>query len=565
MNVANRTLRPRPGASFPGRVNRAVLVVVSMVLGSCLKRVEEPMEDATLFVPHLVRTMDEGNPLAESLVVEGGHIVFVGPLTVAEQRYPHARKELVPGVMVPGLVDSHAHVFSLGRSLSIVRLNEATSPDDVVTRLKAAGPQAFQGEWLLGRGWNQNAWPGQAFPTRQTLDAAFGTTPVFLSRVDGHAVWVNTEALKRGGITRDTRDPVGGKILRDAHGEPTGVLVDNAADQLWEKLTPATDAQLESRLEAALARCASLGLTGIHDAGMDLRSFTLLKKKDAAGKVPLRLYVMADGQAGDAEAYLKLGLFEGRHVTMKAVKFLADGALGSRGAALFAPYADDPANTGLLLFADGELEARARKFSDRGFQVAVHAIGDKANALVIDVLSRLPRHRHRVEHAQILRADDVGRFKPNELVASFQPTHATSDMPWAEARLGKERLRYAYAWRSVLDSGAHVAFGSDFPVEGPNPLLGLYAARTRQDAASQPAGGWMPEQRVSGEEALAGFTRGAAWAEFAEARRGMLRVGRDADFVVLTVDPVADPPQALLKAKVLLTVVDGVPVYRAEK
>jgi hypothetical protein len=282
------------------------------------------------------------------------------------------------------------------------------------------------------------------------------------------------------------------------------------------------------------------------------------------GALPVRLYVMADGQGEDAEQYLGLGPFSGRRLEMKAVKLVMDGALGSRGAALLAPYSDEPSQQGLLLLTPEEFEKRARAFSERGFQVAVHAIGDRANSVVIELLGKLdPKLRHRVEHAQVLTADDIGKFAKFGLIASFQPTHATSDMPWATARLGPERIRFAYAWKSVLDTGAHVAFGSDFPVEDPNPMLGLYAARTRQDEKGNPPGGWMPEQVLTGDQALAGFTTDAAYAAFAEDRRGMLKAGFDADFVVLPVDPVSDEPKSLLGATVQITVVDGLDVYRA--
>ncbi|MBL9038606.1 MAG: amidohydrolase family protein, partial [Archangium sp.] len=260
-------------------------------------------------------------------------------------------------------------------------------------------------------------------------------------------------------------------------------------------------------------------------------------------------------------AFLKQGPGTGRHLELRAVNLLSDGALGSRGAALAAPYSDAPGETGLLLLSGNELASRARAFADRGFQVAVHAIGDRANTLVLDVLSSLPAGRHRVEHAQVLSPTDIPRFAKHGLIASFQPTHATSDLPWAEQRLGPTRVLGAYAWRSVLDTGAHVAFGSDFPVEHPNPLWGLYAARTRQDHSGQPAQGWYPSQRVTGLEALAGFTTGAAYASFAEMKRGQLAPGFDADFTVLPVDPVEGHASALLGAKVQLTVVDGARVY----
>lgn len=527
------------------------------------------MSDTTVYVAAKVRTLDPKRPFARALVVKGGKVAFVGERSDAVYAAGGDARvvELNDAVIVPGLVDAHAHLASLGRSLSLVRLSDAKSAEECVARMKAAGKESWQGDWLMGRGWDQNDWAVKEFPTRAMLDAAFPDVPVWLSRVDGHAAWVNSKALALAGVTEQVKDPVGGKFVRDARGALTGVLVDNAMDVVAAKIPAPTDAQVKQRLKAALEKCSSVGLTGVHDAGMDLRTFQLLQQWDLVGALPLRMYAMADGQGEEAKTFLDRGPYKGRHLAMRAVKFLADGALGSRGAALEAPYSDEPGSTGLLLMSPEDLEARALAFHDRGFQVAVHAIGDKANAVVIDVLGRLekrtPGSRHRVEHAQILSGADVSRLAQANLVASFQPTHATSDMPWAEARVGKERIRFAYAWHSVLDAGAKVAFGSDFPVEDPEPLMGLYAARTRQDAAGKPEGGWLPEQRVSGEEALRGFTTGAAWAEFAEGSRGLLKEGFDADFVALSADPVDDAPAKLLSAKVLLTVSDGREVFRA--
>jgi predicted amidohydrolase YtcJ len=425
-----------------------------------------------------------------------------------------------------------------------------------------------RGGWVVGRGWNQNAWPGTAFPTRASLDAAFPTTPVALTRVDGHAVWVNSEALRRVGISAATRDPEGGRVLRDASGAPTGVLVDNAATLVETKRPPPTADERAAELKLALETCARVGLTSVHDAGMDLETFRVLQQWDMVGALPVRVYVMVAGQGAQADEFLGLGRFKGRRLEARAVKLVLDGALGSRGAALLAPYTDEPTQSGLLLLSDDELEGRARRFAEAGFQVAIHAIGDRANAKALDLLSGLerarPGSRHRIEHAQVLRAEDVKRFASEHLIASFQPTHATSDMPWAEARLGPERVRLAYAWRSVLATGASLAFGSDFPVESPNPMLGLAAARSRTDADGHPEGGWHPEQRLTGLEALAGFTTGTAFASFSEGERGQLAPGFSADFVVLTADPVEDDVARVRQAAVLLTVVDGVDVFRAK-
>lgn len=542
------------------------LWLLALVLGSaCVKRVPAG-EQTIVFVAKAVRTMDPARPVAEAVAWKKGAIVAVGTRreVLAAAGADAVVEEFPTSVIVPGLVDAHAHVASLGRSLSVVSLLAATSEADAAKRVAVAPAGAFQGEWLIGRGWDQNDWAGQQYPTKASLDAAFPKTPVFLSRVDGHAAWVNSEALRRAGITAATVDPAGGRILRDAKGEPTGVLVDNAMDVVAAKIPAPTTAEVQARLKVALETCARLGLTQVHDAGMDLQTFRQLQAWDMLGVLPVRLYVMADGQGAEAEEWLGLGTFTGRHLELKAVKLLMDGALGSRGAALHAPYSDEPSQKGLLLLTPEAFEQKAKAFAERGFQVAVHAIGDRANTLTLDVLTKLdPKLRHRVEHAQVLTEADVARFAKSGVIASFQPTHATSDMPWAPARLGPERTRFAYAWRSVLATGAHVAFGSDFPVEDPNPLLGLYAARTRQDGKGAPPGGWMPEQVLSGDEALAGFTSGAAFAAFAEARRGVLKEGFDADLVVLPVDPVGDAPAAMLDAKVQVTVVGGVDVYRA--
>ena len=530
-----------------------------------MKRI--PTADSTIvFVAKRVHTMDPSRPIAQAVAWKHGALVSVGSeKEVLEAAGPDAIIERFPdSVIVPGLVDAHGHLAGLGRALSVLSLGGTTSEAEAVARVKAASPSVYLGEWLVGRGWDQNDWPSREFPNRAELDAAFPKTPIYLSRVDGHAAWVNGEALLRAGITSKTADPPGGKILRDAKGEPTGVLIDNAMDVVAAKLPAPTDQELQRWLKVALETCARLGLTQVHDAGMDLRTFRQLQQWDMLGVLPVRLYVMADGQGDEAELFADMGLFKGRHLELKAVKLLLDGALGSRGAALHAPYSDEPASKGLLLLTPEEFQKRATLFSSRGFQVAVHAIGDRANTVVLDTLGALEPHRHRVEHAQVLTEADVGKFVKYGLIASFQPTHATSDMPWADARLGPERTKYAYAWKSVLDTGAHVAFGSDFPVEEPNPMLGLYAARTRQDAAAKPEGGWMPEQVLTGQEALAGFTTGAAYAAFAEERRGQLKPGFDADFVVLPVDPVSDAPKSLLEAKVQVTVVDGVDVYRAQ-
>ncbi len=553
----------------------SVWVACAVSFGAgCAKR--HPLESnvpTTVYLAKRVRTMDAGRPTAEAFAVRDGRVLRVGTKkAVLDAVGPSAQVvEWKDAVVVPGLTDAHAHLLGLGTALSTLNLVGAKSIDEVLARAKAAGPESLQGDWLLGRGWDQNDWSGKerALPTKARLDAAFPDRPVVLTRVDGHAIWVNSAALKAAGIDRKSKDPVGGRIVRGKKGEPTGVLVDNAMALVRSKVPPLTLEQRAARLQAALRRCVEVGLTGIHDAGMELATFKQLQQWDLLALLPIRIYAMADGQGPDADAYLGQGPFQGRLLTMRAAKLLADGALGSRGAALFEPYSDEKGQSGFLLMTEEDFAARAGAFAERGFQVAVHAIGDKANAVTIDVLSELekrkPGSRHRVEHAQVLRRGDIERLAKGGLLASMQPTHCTSDMPWAPARLGPERVKGAYAWKSLLQAGAPLAFGSDFPVEAPTVLSGLYAARTRQSASGEPQEGWLPEERLSGEETLAAFTTGAAYAAFAEKERGQLKEGMDADFVVLSADPVEDAPAALLEAKVLATVVEGRVVYQAPR
>jgi predicted amidohydrolase YtcJ len=555
------------------RCSLAAVLLLACVTG-CTRRAPDAApapSSTTVYVAHRVRTLDPARPLAEALAVRDGKVLAVGTREeVLSTAGGDARMvDLGDATVVPGLTDAHGHLSGLGSALSAVALMGLNSREDVLQRLQAAPRSAFQGDWLIGQGWDQNDWPEKAFPTRAELDARWPSTPVALSRVDGHALWVNGEALRRAGITRDTKDPEGGRILRGPDGEPTGVLVDNAMDAVYAALPPPTDEQHEAKLAAALARCAEGGMTGVHDAGMDLRTFRLLQRWDAEGRLPLRVYVMADGMGSDREKFLAMGPLQGDKLTLRAVKLSVDGALGSRGAALHAPYNDEAAHRGLLLLSPEEYEARVRAFVDRGFQVCTHAIGDRANTLVLDTLLRVAgpegvrKGRHRVEHAQVMRLEDITRLGANGFIASVQPTHATSDMPWAEARVGPERIIGAYAWQRLAAAGATLALGSDFPVERPDMLAGLYAARTRQDAAGQPPGGWFPDQRLNGEETLLGFTTGNAYASFAESVRGRLQPGMDADFVALSVDPVDAQPTALLTGQVRLTVVAGNEVYRA--
>jgi predicted amidohydrolase YtcJ len=469
----------------------------------------------------------------------------------------------VAGSVVPGLVDAHGHVQGLGRARREVSCAGAASAAECARRAAERGRAAPAGSWIRGRGWDQNRWAGAAFPDEATLTRAVPDHPVFLSRVDGHAAWVNARALAAAGIGPATADPPGGRILRDAGGRPTGVLVDAAQDLALARIPAPTPAEIEDQLLSALRELASLGLTEVHDAGVPPAALDVYRRLAEADRLPIRVYAMIDGEVPlprlEAELARWKGTVEVGRLTVRAVKLYADGALGSRGAALFEDYADDPGNRGLLLTQPEVLRAKVRAVAAAGFQPAVHAIGDRGVAEVLgafEAAGDLRRLRPRIEHLQIVRPREVARLAASGAIASMQPTHATSDAPWVAARLGAgtERYRGAYAWRTVLRAGVPLAFGSDFPIEEPDPRAGIAAAEERT-----PQGGptFTPDERITRAEALDAFTRGAAFAAFAEGRRGTIREGNDADLTVFAGDVLGCGPAELRALPVTHTIVGG--------
>lgn len=520
-----------------------------------------------------IYTVDDERPQAEAMAVRDGRILMVGSDADVLGAYPDAARLDVQGqTVLPGLIDAHAHLMGLGETLMQVDLVGAASKADVLERLRAFAATLPEEAWLTGRGWDQNDWPEQRFPTRADLDAAFPERPVWLVRVDGHAAWANTAALRAAGLDRirQAADPEGGRIVRDAQGDPTGVFVDAAMELVGQAVPPMTEEQAEDALRRALEQTARYGLTGVHDAGADLTTIRRYRAAINAGRFPLRVYAMIGGLGATFDHYCAEGPlydYEGR-LSVRSIKFYIDGALGSRGAALLTPYSDDPDNRGLLFVEPDTFQARVRRAMECGLQVNTHAIGDRGNRVVLDAYEAALQAtgetvgRHRIEHAQIVAPDDLPRFADLDVIASVQPTHATSDMPWAEERLGPERLRGAYAWRTLLDSGARLALGSDFPVEHVDPLLGFYAAVARQDHQGDPKGGWLPEERVTREEALRGFTLDAAYASFMEDEVGSLSPGKRADFVVLDRDVMTVSVPQILEAEVVATYLDGQAVYQ---
>ncbi|MGB8378158.1 MAG: amidohydrolase [Rhodanobacteraceae bacterium] len=533
-----------------------------------------PTAATTILVNARIHTMDPQHPAAAAMVWdESGKLIAVGDAHALQRQYGDARRVDAGGAaVVPGLIDAHGHMLGLGMFLTQANLVGAVSKADALARLGKFAAHLANGAWLIGNGWDQNDWPDKHFPTAADLDTAFPDRPVFLNRIDGHAAWVNSVAMKHAKKSLDGDwQPDGGHIER-VDGKATGVLIDGAVSLVAQAIPPMSDAHKRAAYKAAFADVIADGLTGVGDARIDLADFRILQAMDQAGEIPLRLYEFAYGAPALDWLCAQGGHWtDGTgHLRMRTLKLFMDGALGSRGAALLADYSDDPGNRGLFVTSPADYLAAVRKAHGCGIQVATHAIGDRANRHVLDVYAKVlgndattTDHRWRIEHAQIVALPDISRFASLHLIASMQPTHATSDMPWAERRLGKDRLKGAYAWRRFIHAGVPLAFGSDFPVESPNPMLGIYAAVTRQDLEGQPPGGWLPDQRVSRQQALEGFTTGAAYAQFMENEVAMLKPGLRADFVILDADPMQGPARGIADIKPLSTWVDGKPIYRA--
>ncbi|MDQ1812716.1 amidohydrolase [Massilia sp. CCM 9210] len=506
-----------------------------------------------------------------------GRILAVGSAAQTRAKAPKARHiDLQGKTVLPGLIDAHGHVFGLGEMLTQLDLAGSATLADA---LKAATDYARANPshaWLRGRGWNQEIWKLGRFPTAAELDGAVADRPVWLERVDGHAGWANTRAMQLAGITRDTPDPAGGKIVRDADGNATGVLIDAAQELVAKVLPRQSEAQARVVLDRALRQIAQMGLTSVHDAGVNVGQDALYRSYADQGKLTARVYGMIGDVGADFDQLSAKGplkTYANDLYALRAVKLYADGALGSRGAALIAPYSDEPASHGLLFRQNADIHAMMDKAMRRGYQVNVHAIGDAGNRQILDGYEQLIARykskggaalRHRVEHAQVVALSDIARFKTIGIVPSMQPTHATSDMNMAEQRVGPERIKGAYAWRTFLKQGSRIACGSDFPVESSNPFFGIHAAVTRQDAAGRPAAGWYANEAMTLKEALRCFTLDAAWAGHQEKTTGSLEKGKWADFIVVDRDLFTMPAADIHKVGVLQTWVAGRQVFKKE-
>ena len=504
---------------------------------------------------------------AEAVAVTNGRIVFVGARAGAQKVVGPKTQviDLKGAALFPGFTDSHAHLRGIGERELTLNLEGSKSAAEAAARVKAYLAEHKPAGLVVGRGWIETGWPEGRFLSRDDIDPVTGDLPVLLGRADGHALVANTAALKAAGIDEATPAPTGGAILKDANGRLTGMLVDNAMGLVRKLQQAPTEADRRAAFDAAFRVEAAYGWTGVHAMSVDWADVGLLETLDKEGKTPLRVYnaVEAD-QAGPLFASGPRQTADGR-ITTRAIKLYEDGALGSRGAYLFAPYADSPGTTGLVRTPPEVMRAAMAKAKAAGIQVSTHAIGDRGNASVLDLYAEqgVKDGRWRIEHSQILRPADIPRFAQLGVIASMQPSHAIGDFHFAPARLGEDRLKGAYAWQSLLKSGAVVVGGSDAPVERGSPMIEFYAAVARKDLNGFSAPDWHPEEALTREQALKLFTSSAAYARFAEKDLGSISVGKRADLSAFSADVMTVPEAEIPKAHAVLTVVDGKVVYQA--
>lgn len=514
-------------------------------------------------------TFDKNEQLMtfDSLLIEDGKVAKIGNNINVEA---DTRIDGKGKVMLPGLIDGHAHFMGLGTNLLQVNvrgLKSAESTSIKVAEYAKANPKL---QWIVGRGWNQELWAGKSFPTASDLDKYNNTKPVVLKRVDGHAVWLNSKAMELAGITAATKSPKGGEIIKDKNGEPTGVLIDNAENLVWSKV-PTKGAEHQSlAFEKANQHLLSIGITSVHDAGIGYNNYQFFQQKQKNDELKVRLYAMLGASDPKLADMLEQGIIQDNQdkLFIRSVKIYGDGALGSRGAALLEPYQDAPEKRGLLVTQPDKLRKLYDQIFAKGFQINIHAIGDRANKLALDEFQHAyedyplaNRLRNRIEHAQVVHIDDIPRFKQLDVLPSMQPTHATSDKNMAENRIGKERLKGAYAWQTFLKQGSKVVSGSDFPVELANPFYGIHAAVTRQDRDNQPESGWLAHESLTVEQALKSFTLDAAYGAHQEKTLGSLEVGKWADFIIINQDILKADKKDIWNTQVLETWIAGKKLY----
>ena len=523
-----------------------------------------------------IYTVHDKQPKAEAIAVKGDRIVFVGSNEDAKKFHAPKVIDLRGRTLVPGLTDSHCHIFGIGEREMRLNLEGTNTLGDFLNKVKARVAQTSTGKWITGRGWIETFWKPSKFPTRQDLDKIAPDNPVFLTRADGHASVANSAALRIAKIDRNTPDPFGGQILKSS-GEPNGMLLDNAQELVSRNIPKPTEAEREEALLRGINREIGLGWCEIQNAGSDSEDIDLLRKDFEAGKIKIRFINAVYGPGKDAQNFLREGAtinaFD-HHLTQRTIKVIFDGALGSRGAALLKPYSDAPDTSGYLTEKPEELKPMFEEALRSGIQVETHAIGDRANRLILDLYEqafkavppnarKIREPRWRVEHAQIVDPVDIPRFAKLGVIPSMQPSHAISDLFFAPGRLGIDRLAAAYAWQSFLKSGSIICGGSDAPVERGEPMIEFYAAVARKSIRGESAEGWHPEQAVSREQALKMFTIWPAYGVFEENDKGSIEVGKLADFTVLSLDILKIPEPEILKSRCVMTMIAGEVVFES--
>ncbi len=558
------------------RIGAAVLMMCGGLAGRAAAQSETALHKTTYYLHGRIYTNDSKEPWAAAMAVRDGKIYCVGTLEHVLLDCGGADNtgdtlQLKGSFVMPGFNDAHVHMGAAGRDKLTLSLNGAASIAEVQQRVKEAVAKHQPGEWIVGAGWDQSLWKDQKFPTRLQLDEVSPDNPVFLTHVSGHVGVANSQALRHAEITPETKDPQGGQIDRFEDGEPTGLLKESAMEMVTQRIPDPTAEERRKGIEMVLEELARNGVTSVQDNSewddylvygdlKEEKKLTVRITEWLPFAAPLNELQDRRAQGGTTDPWLKTG----------ALKFVSDGALGSRTAAMLAPYSDDPSTSGIMAMDEEKLRAMALERDKLGFQIAFHAIGDKANRVALDVFESVERvngtrdRRDRVEHAQVLTQEDLPRFAKMKVIASMQPAHEMNDLRWAEQRLGPERSKGAYAWNSLEKSGARLAFGTDYPVEPINPMRGLYACVTREAAEGGPAGGWEPQEKISLEDCARAYTSGSAYAEFEEGKKGELKVGEYADFLILSQDITKVAAKDLLNTKVVQTVVGGRIVYSSQ-
>jgi predicted amidohydrolase YtcJ len=533
-----------------------------------------------LFFNGNIYTVNEKTPHAEAVAVKKDRIIFVGSNEEAKRFHAARTIDLGGKTVLPGLTDSHCHIFGIGERELTLNLEGTNTLDDFLAKVKARVAQTPRDKWITGRGWIETFWKSPQFPTRQDLDKIAPDNPVSLTRADGHAAIANSAALKIAKIDKNTPNPFGGEILKDkVTGDPTGMLLDNAQDLVEKNIPKPTEAEREHALLTGIHREIGLGWCEIQNAGSHYEDVDLIKKVFESGKIKIRFVNAIYGPGEDAQRFLKEGVTLGafnHHFTQRTIKVIFDGALGSRGAALLKPYNDSPETSGYLTEKPEDLRPMFEEALRRGIQVETHAIGDRANRTILDLYEaafkavppeqrKIKEPRWRVEHAQIVDPAEIPRFAKLAVIPSMQPSHAISDLFFAPKRLGMDRLAGAYAWQSFLKSGSIICGGSDAPVERGEPMIEFYAAVARKSIKGESAEGWHPEQAVSREQALKMFSIWPAYAAFEEKDKGSIEVGKLADFTVLSQDIMKIPEPEILETRAEMTIIGGEIVYDSTK